>query len=114
MPKTPTERRDNTLLNHIIEIKKDLAANTTETKNINARLDKLNGSIARHETDLQLIKETVKANTLKIDNVTKKEDGQSETWRRWSDKLIWTALVIVAMLFYYILTNNGFPHFLQK
>ena len=47
------DRRDNTLLNHVIDIKTELAKNTAETSRVGDELRTLNGKVAGHETRLQ-------------------------------------------------------------
>lgn len=109
------ERRDQTLLQEVLKIGKDvsdikvsLAVNTTETKNINGRLDKLNGSIYAHEASISSLKENVAINTRVIDQIQKKEDGKdqkeerdqekkADRLRRWTDKAIWAALGVAGI-----------------
>ena len=69
---------------------------------IETRQDIANGKLMKHE--------------VKIDAIIEKEkvvDSRTTFWQRNQDKIIWAALATFLMLFYYLLTNNGFPNFLK-
>lgn len=43
-----------------------------------------------------------------------KAETKPTFWDRNQDKIIWGIVGIIVMLFYYLLTHNGFPNFLAK
>jgi hypothetical protein len=68
---------------------------------ITTRQDIANGKLMKHE--------------VKIENLTKGEDAinrRTTFWQRNQDKIVWSVIVFALMLFYYLLTHNGFPQFL--
>lgn len=70
---------------------------------VETRQDIANGKLMKHEGQ--------------IENLTKSEDkinSRTTFWERNQDKIVWGVIGLIAMLFYYLLTNNGFPHFLIK
>lgn len=95
---------------------RELATNTTETKNIVARLDKLNGSISNHESRLQGIERTsdLTAQTLSMlqkqvsteeqDAKVRQQVTQDRTWV-WIDRILVGLLSAIVVL---ILTHADF------
>jgi chromosome segregation ATPase len=114
MTKNTGERRDNTVLNYLIQIKEELATNTTETRNLRERLDKMNGSIYNHNTAIESLKQNVATNTRSIDELKhrenirdEKEEQQHErrddTWRRYGDKILWGIVVGAGIIIWRLL-----------
>jgi len=69
---------------------------------ITTRQDIANGKLMKHE--------------VKIDSLTKGEEAlnrRTTFWQRNQDKITWGIVGIVLMLFYFLLTKNGFPAFLN-
>ena len=67
------------------------------------RQDIANGKLMKHEVQLENLKEQEKAVLSK-----------TTFWQRNQDKLVWGVVGLALMLFYYLLTHNGFPAFLSK
>jgi hypothetical protein len=124
MQKMTVERRDNTILNAVLETNKlineqsiELAKNTTETRLLKESVQTLNGKVAGHETRLQTQEGLNALMAQGLQNLKDKEEkAESETtfWQRNQDKIVWGIIGIGLMLFYYLLTHNGFPRFLEK
>jgi chromosome segregation ATPase len=88
---------------------RELATNTTETKNIVVRLDKLNGSISNHESRLQgteranaltaqtlsLIQQQIKGD--EQDQCQKQTTLQERIWS-WIDRVLWLVAIAIAYL----------------
>jgi hypothetical protein len=103
----PKERRDNTVLNKLIEIERELSINTTETKNIVTRLDKLNGSVAEHARTISILERATDANTQTLVNISNSEEKNAKTKSDW---VIWfqRGLAVIALyLLYSLLTTAG-------
>lgn len=69
---------------------------------VETRQDIANGKLMKHE--------------VKIENIIKQEQellGRKSFWERNQDKIVWGVIGVGLMLFYYLLTNNGFPDFLN-
>jgi len=70
---------------------------------IETRQDIANGKLMKHD--------------VQIENLTKGEEAinrRTTFWQRNQDKAVWGVIAVGLMLFYYLLTNNGFPAFLNK
>jgi predicted phage tail protein len=69
---------------------------------ITTRQDIANGKLMKHEAKISVL-----------------EKGEEEInrrttfWQRNQDKIVWGIVGTFLMLFYYLLTNNGFPAFLN-
>lgn len=114
MPKNSlVERRDQTVLNHLIDIKTGLAENTAETRALTDQVKTLNGKVAGHESRLQSLEVDKAVNSKRNEQEDKRDDFKTQLFRRWTDRLVWGAFVIFLMLFYYLLTHNGFPDFIK-
>lgn len=102
------ERRQGDLLimEKLSAMHTDLALNTQATKQTVEQVTKLNGKVAHHESRLQAVEATqaLTASTL-AQMQTKKQD--------WLDWLMKGAIAVGLLLFYYLLTHNGFPNFLN-
>lgn len=115
------ERRDNTVLQAVLDLTKqvsaiqtELAVNTTETKNIVARLDKLNGSVAKHDTAISLNEQAIALLTQTISELSKSRAASNENRSNWLDWLLKGLAVIALLLFYALLTRTGLvKEFLQ-
>lgn len=114
MPGPKTERRDTTVLQALTDINnklakqgEDLAVNTTETRNIRDRLDKLNGSVSNHDSRLNGIERNQDLLTQAVSNIGKREDGQSDTFRRWTDRLLWGLFVLFLLFVFAIAVKSG-------
>jgi RNase H-fold protein (predicted Holliday junction resolvase) len=102
------ERRQGDLLimDKLSVMHTDLALNTQETKRTTEQLTKLNGKVLAHESRLQ----TMEANQALISsNLAEAKTKKSE----WTDWLLKGIVVVALALFYYLLTHNGFPNFLN-
>jgi|SRR6185369_1427665 len=73
---------------------------------VHTRQDIANGKLMKHESRLERDEE-------KIEALLHLESRQT-FWERNQDKIIWGVVGIVLMLFYFLLTHNGFPNFLAK
>jgi hypothetical protein len=123
MPRQPVERRDNTILQAVLETNrliaeqgKELASNTTETRLLKESVQTLNGKVVGHETRLQTQEGLNALMAQQIQNLKLREDkAESRTtfWQRNQDKFIWGIIGIGLMLFYFLLKQNGFPDFLN-
>jgi hypothetical protein len=119
MPKAPIERRDNTLLNAILEIQKDTseiktsqAVAASKLIDVEDHLKTLNSKVATQEARQQELGSTQTLLTASLSAIQKK-DEKPTFWERNQDKIIWGIVAIVLMLFYYLLTHNGFPDFIK-
>ena len=90
----------------IEDLGKQLTALSTQMtegfSKITTRQDIANGKLMKHD--------------VKITALEKGEDAinrRTTFWQRNQDKITWGVVGIVLMLFYYLLTNNGFPKFLN-
>lgn len=89
----------------------ELALNTQATKQTTIELTKLNGKVVAHETRLQAIESNqalISSNLSTLNTVNAEKSNEVRGWRDWAFKGV---IAIVVMLFYYLLTNNGFPNF---
>jgi hypothetical protein len=126
---SPTiDRRENAMLNAVMETNRllsdqaiELAKNTTETRLLKEQVTTLNGKVAGHETRMQaqegltaLMAQSIQTFQSREEKKEEKAELQTTFWQRNEDKIIWSVVAIGLMLFYYLLTNNGFPHFLSK
>jgi len=81
----------------------NLATQMTEGfTQVHTRQDVANGKLMKHEIELEKMRDNELANARK-----------TTFWERNQDKTVWGIVGIALMLFYYLLTNNGFPHFLK-
>lgn len=108
-----SERRDTTVLNHLIDIKSGLAENTAETKALTDQVRTLNGKVAGHESRLQSLESDKAVNAYRNSSVEKTADGRTELFRRWTDRVAWGIFILFLLLFYYLLTHVGFPDFIN-
>lgn len=69
---------------------------------VTTRQDIANGKLMKHEVKLTV-----------LEREEKEAHSKSSFWERNQDKIVWGIVGIVLMLFYYLLTNNGFPDFLN-
>lgn len=123
MPRTPVERRDNTILNAVLETNKlineqsiELAKNTTETRLLKESVQTLNGKVAGHETRLQTQEGLNALMAQGLQNLKDREEAaESKTtfWSRNQDKFIWGVIGLGLTLFYFLLKSAGFPAFLD-
>src|SRR5258708_288486 len=108
------ERRDNTVLqavldltNKVSEVQVELGKNTTETKNIGIRLDKLNGSVAEHARPISTLDRAVEVHTQTIASLARAEDTKMQ-FKTNLQELLYKGLIVVALLlFYTLLTHTG-------
>lgn len=101
------ERRENTVLDHLIDIKAALAENTAETKALTEQIKGLNGKVAGHESRLQSL-ESDKAVKIREDSLSNtKENRRTIRWENYMDKIIWGIIIIVCMLLYQVLIQTG-------
>lgn len=115
MPKNEfVERRDTTVLNLLNEIKneqlaqgKELATNTAETRGLKEEITKLNGKVVGHETRLQSLESDKAVNNKIEEQREKKEEGQSDTFRRWTDRLLWGLFVLFLLFVFAIAVRSG-------
>jgi uncharacterized protein HemX len=81
-----------------------LSAQMTESfARVETRQDTANGKLMKHENQIATLQ--------------KSEDAinrRTTFWQRNQDKLIWGFIGVGLLLFYFLLTNAGFPHFLAK
>jgi hypothetical protein len=108
------ERRDNTVLQAVLDLTKqvsaiqtELAVNTTETKNIVSRLDKLNGSVAKHDTAISLNEQAIALLTQTITALSRAEQSSADAKSNWLDWLLKGLVVMGLLLFYTLLTHAG-------
>jgi hypothetical protein len=109
------ERRqgDLMIMDKLSAMHTDLALNTRETTRIAEYQKQTNGKVAAHETRLQAIESNqalISNNLAQINSLNAAKSSQSRDWKDWGLKGI---IAIAVMLFYYLLTNNGFPNFLN-
>jgi hypothetical protein len=108
------ERRDQTVLNLLNEIRKEqtdqgkeLAANTVETRGLKEEVRTLNGKVVGHETRLQSI-ESDKAVAARLESKREEDEkGKGDTYRRWSDKVLWGAFLIFMIIVYKVLVETN-------
>lgn len=120
MPRTPIERRDNTLLNAILEVQKDtseikatIAVNSTRIGNIEDHLKTLNGKVASQEVRQQEQASTQSLLAASITSLQQRDTAQENVWREVQRWAVRGMAVIVLMLFWWILKQNGFPDFFK-
>jgi hypothetical protein len=108
------DRRDTTTLQAILDltskvsdIQTELATNTNETKNIVARLDKLNGSVAKHDTSISLIERATALLTQSMEGAASRQSEIASTKKGWMDWLLKGIVVIALLLFYKLLITSG-------
>jgi hypothetical protein len=75
---------------------------------INTRLDVANGKLMKHEYALGEQSKDIGA----LQRRDEKLESQQTFWQRNQDKIVWGVVIVILMLFYYLLTHNGFPPFL--
>ncbi len=116
----PRERRDQTLINAVLEIQKDISAiktsqavATTKMEAVEDHLKTLNGKVASQEIRQQEQAATQSLLAASIQSLQKKDERDDDFWRENRGKVMWGIIGIVLMLFYWLLTNNGFPNFLN-
>jgi hypothetical protein len=97
------EALDDKRMEEMAQQMTDLSTQITQGfARVETRQDVANGKLMKHE--------------IKIDGILDKEkaDSQKTTfWQRNQDKLVWGIVGVALMIFYYLLTNNGFPKFLN-
>lgn len=124
-PKIPIERRDNTILNAVLETNKlineqsiELAKNTTETRLLKESVQTLNGKVAGHETRLQAQEGLNALMSQGLQNLKDKEakaESKTSFWQRNQDKIVWGIIGMGILLFYKLLVSaNIISNFLNK
>lgn len=108
------ERRngDMLIMEKLSAMHTELALNTRETTRIAEYQKATNGKVAAHETRLQAIESNqalISNNLAQLNQVNTDRSSETRGWKDWGLKGI---IAIIVMLFYYLLTNNGFPNFL--
>jgi len=89
----------------------DLSTQMTEGfAKVHTRQDTANGKLLRHEHQLE--DQDREIGELKLAEAA--INRRTTFWQRNQDKIVWGVVGIVLMLFYYLLTHNGFPNFLSK
>jgi hypothetical protein len=120
MPELP-DRRDTQVLQAVLDLTKqvsdiqtELAVNTNESRNIVSRLDKLNGSVAKHDTAISLNEQAIALLTQTLTGFAKNKDSSEATKSQWLDWLLKGLVVVGLLLFYKLLTHTGIvQQFLQ-
>lgn len=94
-----TERRDNSVLQalsdirvELISIGKDLAVNTTKTGYIEDHLKTLNGKVAAHESRLQLNESSLSLQTQVLTELTTQTKEDKTFWKANKEKFAWLVL----------------------
>ncbi len=72
---------------------------------VHTRQDIANGKLMKHESRLDTDEEKIR--------ILQQNETVPTFLERNQDKIVWGIVGIVLMLFYYLLTNNGFPNFLN-
>jgi len=105
---------------HLIDIKTGLAENTLETRQLKEQVTALNGKVAGHETRMQasessqaLLSQTIQMLHEREDKREAREAQREDFWQENRSKFVWGLIGVLLMLFYWLLTNNGFPKFLN-
>jgi hypothetical protein len=91
----------------------ELALNTQATKQGTEQITRLNGKVAAHESRLQAIESNqalISNNLAQVNQSNIVRNNQYTGWRDWAVKGV---IAVIVMLFYYLLTKNGFPNFLN-
>jgi DNA primase large subunit len=120
MPQNYREN-DKVILDRLEKIQDDitstkisLALNTKATTDIEDHLRTLNGKVITNQNSIQALQASDVLKTAflkKIDDDKERNIKHRSGWQDWTIKGV---IAIVVMLFYYLLTHNGFPHFLAK
>lgn len=91
----------------IDDLSKQLTALSTQMtqgfSRVETRQDVANGKLMKHETKLEALQKAEQASS-----------ATKTFWERNQDRIIWAAMAVGLMLFYFLLTNNGFPKFLAQ
>lgn len=96
-----------TIINHLVDIKRELATNTAVTVELKDQLRTLNGKVAAHESRLQSL-ESDKAVNNRMDELNEKRtENNSSIWRRWTDKMLWGGTALLALILYRVLVETG-------
>ena len=105
------ERKNETIImGKLEEMAVDLAVIKTESKNTSEHLKTLNGKVATQEgrqqsidSSVQLVTQTIQSQQKQIDSLLQaksNEDNKKLTfWERNADKLFWTVIVGVALMY---------------
>lgn len=109
------ERRkgDLLILEKLSDIHTNLALNTQETTRLAEYQKTTNGKVAAHETRLQAIESNQALISNNLASITQANTVKSAELRGWKDWAVKGVIAVVVMLFYYLLTHNGFPSFLN-
>lgn len=107
MPKILPERRDQTVLNHLIDIKTGLAENTVETRLLKEAVTTLNGKVAGHETRLQSLESDKAVNKVRFESEDKQDNYRTQLYRRWTDRIIWGVFVFFILFIAAIAVRVG-------
>src|SRR5580658_1173312 len=86
----------------VSDVQTELAVNTTETKNIVTRLDKLNGSVAKHDTAISLNEQAIALLTQTLTRQTQSDETKHQRADNWLD-WFFKGLVILALVILYTL-----------
>ncbi len=110
-----SERRQGDLLimDKLSAMHTDLALNTQATKQTTVELAKLNGKVVAHESRLQAVEANQALISTNLTNLNTINTTKSNEFRGWRDWAVKGLIAIIVMLFYYLLTHNGFPQFLN-
>lgn len=77
---------------------------------VRTRQDVANGKLMKHEY-------AIAEQNKEIGQLKQGEEAinrRTTFWQRNQDKIVWASIGVGLMLFYYLLTHNGFPNFLAK
>lgn len=109
------ERRQGDLLimDKLSAMHTDLALNTQATKQTTEQVTKLNGKVAHHETRLQSIEATQSLTASTLAQLQASNTEKKKEIKDWMDWLVKGVIAVGLALFYYLLTHNGFPNFLN-
>ena len=95
------------LTSPVSDISKNLAVNTNETTNIVKRLDTLNGSVGKHQSDINAHTQSIALISQSLDRLTSQDDKKEETKSDWLDWLLKGLVVLGLIIVYTILVKTG-------
>lgn len=109
------ERRksDLAILERLGDIQTNLALNTQETTRLANEQNKLNGKVVAHESRLQSIEAANAMTSVTLAQLHTNAMEKSQGKKDWTDWALKAGIVLVATLFYFLLTKAGFPNFLH-
>jgi hypothetical protein len=108
------ERRngDILILEKLADIHTNLALNTQETSRIAKAQETTNGKVAAHEVRQQALEANQAVMATTLAQLTAANTDKTKELRGWRDWALKGLIAVIVMLFYYLLTHNGFPNFL--